>query len=318
VKGAPPAIIRLNELAVDALLGALSEEEAAEYAALRARHPEFDAAQLERAAAILHLASGVEREPLPETLRANLAGDATDFFGEAWRTRSLETPPHRRLAPWKLYGGWVAAAACLVCASILWVTRPSRVIPVPAATLTPLTARIANQPAALANAAAPAASLSAVPDAAINAERSHSAPVAAATDARPDDPAAARARLLASGRIVLRRAWRAGGDPAGFLVSGDVVWDPATQTGYMRFVGLRRNEPNTEQYQLWIFDASRDERYPVDGGVFNISGAAQGDVIPIKAKLSVGVPLMFAVTIERPGGVVVSDRARIAALANTT
>jgi len=86
----------------------------------------------------------------------------------------------------------------------------------------------------------------------------------------------------------------------------------------MRLVGLRHNEPNAEQYQLWIFDARRDERYPVDGGVFNVSGAKGGDVIPIKAKLSIGVPLLFAITIEHPGGVVVSDRARVAALADTT
>jgi hypothetical protein len=86
----------------------------------------------------------------------------------------------------------------------------------------------------------------------------------------------------------------------------------------MRFVGLRRNEPNAEQYQLWIFDATRDARYPVDGGVFDVTGMKDGDVIPIKAKLPIGVPLMFAVTIERRGGVVVSDRERIAAIANTT
>ena len=101
-------------------------------------------------------------------------------------------------------------------------------------------------------------------------------------------------------------------------MSGDIVWDQRLQTGFLRFVGLRRNEPNAEQYQLWIFDARRDERYPVDGGVFNISGAKPGDVIPIKAALNVGVPLKFAVTIEEPGGVMVSDRTRIAALADTT
>jgi hypothetical protein len=139
-----------------------------------------------------------------------------------------------------------------------------------------------------------------------------------AENQRGPDAAAAREHLLATNPYVLRRAWRAGNDAAGFTVAGDVVWDPRSQTGFMRFVGLRRNEPNAEQYQLWIFDARRDDRYPVDGGVFNISGATQGDVIPIRAALRVGVPLRFAVTIERPGGVVVSDRSRIAALADTT
>lgn len=46
---------------------------------------------------------------------------------------------------------------------------------------------------------------------------------------------------------------------------------------------------------------------------FTLDGA---EVIAIKAKLKVDVPLMFAITIERPGGVVVLDRSRIAALAN--
>ena len=84
----------------------------------------------------------------------------------------------------------------------------------------------------------------------------------------------------------------------------------------MRFTGLRRNNPNVEQYQLWIFDARRDERYPVDGGVFDITHDG-AEVVAIKATLKVNVPLMFAITIERPGGVVVSDRSRIAALANS-
>ncbi len=319
MKGGPQEIIRLNELAVDALLGALTDEEAAEYRALRARHPEFDDAELERAVAVLHLATGVEREPLPEALRMHLAADATDFFGEAWRSRSLENPPRKNLAPWKLYGGWVAAAACLICALLLWVTRATPLIQAPAAADSRLNARVQVQPAPVVSAglpAPPAQPASAAPDVTVIPDGGHVAD--AATKTPSEDPAAERAQLLASGRIVLRRAWRAGNDPAGSSVSGDVVWDPATQTGYMRFVGLRRNEPNAEQYQLWIFDARRDERYPVDGGVFDISGGAQGDVIPIKAKLSVGVPLMFAVTIERPGGVVVSDRARIAALANTS
>ena len=97
-----------------------------------------------------------------------------------------------------------------------------------------------------------------------------------------------------------------------------MVWDPATQTGYMRIAGLPRNDPNVAQYQLWIFDGTRDERYPIDGGVFNIAGTRDGEVVAIHAKLKVAVPLMFAITIERPGGVVVSDRSRLAALANTT
>ncbi len=137
MKGGPQELVRLNELAVDALLGTLADEDVAEYQALRARHPDFDDSELERAAAVMHLAGGVAAERLPETLRAKLAGDATYFFGAGRRDRRLPTPPHQRHASWKLYGGWMAAAACLIGALIIWVARPSREVTVHAATGAP-------------------------------------------------------------------------------------------------------------------------------------------------------------------------------------
>ncbi|MBM3986386.1 MAG: anti-sigma factor [Planctomycetes bacterium] len=91
--------------------------------------------------------------------------------------------------------------------------------------------------------------------------------------------------------------------------SGDVVWQPLAQSGWMRLVGLPVNDPKVEQYQLWIFDEA--QKHPVDGGVFNVS--ANGELlVPIDAKLRVEKPTLFAITIEKPGGVVVSDRERIA------
>ena len=83
----------------------------------------------------------------------------------------------------------------------------------------------------------------------------------------------------------------------------------------MRFAGLAANDPADSQYQLWIFDAERDERHPVDGGVFDIPRDGGETIVPIRAKLPVGQPALFAVTVERPGGVVVSDRQRIAVVA---
>ena len=113
---------------------------------------------------------------------------------------------------------------------------------------------------------------------------------------------------------VITRSWTATNDPAAPGVSGDVVWDNQSQTGYMRFRGLPANDPRLHQYQMWIFDATRDEKYPIDGGVFNIG--ADGEVIvPILAKLQVRDPAMFAVTLEQPGGVVVTDREHILVLA---
>jgi hypothetical protein len=327
-------IARLTELAIDRLVGTLSEEDAAEYGALRARHPEFSDADLERAVAVMHLASGVRPEPLPPGLQGHLAGDASDYFESASESasasRSLESagPILQSGRSWSSVGGWFAAAACLVVALIIWEERPVRVIVVPTPAAAPAMARAAPESAAPVVAAQSSAAVvrPGVPGAesAMQAERpaerpSERGPERPSERAPEVEPAAVqREHLLANNPYVLRRPWRAGNDAAGFAVSGDIVWDPRSQTGFMRFVGLRRNEPNAEQYQLWIFDARRDERYPVDGGVFNISGAKQGDVIPIKAALGVGVPLKFAVTIEKPGGVVVSDRSRIAALADTT
>ncbi|MEM7810909.1 MAG: anti-sigma factor [Planctomycetota bacterium] len=108
--------------------------------------------------------------------------------------------------------------------------------------------------------------------------------------------------------------WSAGTDPSGRDVTGEVVWSDSEQSGYMTFTGLSANDPADEQYQLWIFDAERDDRYPVDGGVFDV-GQDGTTVVPIRAKLAVTRPTLFAVTVESPGGVVVSSRERLALLA---
>ncbi|MEM9493444.1 MAG: hypothetical protein AAGC55_30125, partial [Myxococcota bacterium] len=85
-----------------------------------------------------------------------------------------------------------------------------------------------------------------------------------------------------------------------------------------RIRGLAANNVKRLQYQLWIFDPARDERYPVDGGVFDIPDAADEVVVPIDAKLAVAAPNLFAITVEPPGGVVVSSRERIVLLAQAT
>ena len=79
-------------------------------------------------------------------------------------------------------------------------------------------------------------------------------------------------------------------------------------------VAVETNDPTQFQYQLWIFDKDRDDKYPVDGGVFDV-GPDGEVVVKISAKLHVNEPVLFAVTVEQPGGVVVSDRSRIAVTA---
>lgn len=113
------------------------------------------------------------------------------------------------------------------------------------------------------------------------------------------------------GSDVIRLDWTATADPAAAGASGDVVWSTATQEGYMLFRGLAPNTPARDQYQLWVFDAARDERYPVDGGVFDVPADGGEVIVPIRVKLGVSRPTLFAVSVERPGGVVVSGRERL-------
>ena len=109
-------------------------------------------------------------------------------------------------------------------------------------------------------------------------------------------------------------------------VIGDVVWSDTLNKGYMRISGLAVNDPSMEQYQLWIFDATRPTgelpqfgeglltQRPIDGGVFDMSDDGEV-IIEINAKLFVQNAAAFAITVEPPGGVVVSDRSRVPLLA---
>lgn len=138
------------------------------------------------------------------------------------------------------------------------------------------------------------------------------APSAPASNDVPVPPSAARERqaLVDTSKDVVVIPFKATDDPAAKGASGDVVFSPSEQRGYMRFVGLAPNDPKLTQYQLWIFDEERDEKYPVDGGVFDI-GEGGEVVVPITPRVRVGKAKLFAVTVEKPGGVVVSKRERI-------
>ncbi len=105
--------------------------------------------------------------------------------------------------------------------------------------------------------------------------------------------------------------WSSTGDPLGERVEGTVVWSDAQQQGFMRFRNLSANDPTANQYQLWIFDATRPSEHPVDGGVFDVPAGAEEVVVPIDPKLSIDSATLFAITLERPGGVVVSSRERL-------
>ena len=120
----------------------------------------------------------------------------------------------------------------------------------------------------------------------------------------PREPSVPESVSVQSAPDVVRLPWRS--EIGGYEeVRGEVAWSDSLQAGEMRFAGLPPNDPELQQYQLWIVDPDRYE-HPVDGGVFDAS--ADGDiVVPVDAKLNVVEPVAFAVTLEQRGGVVVSQ-----------
>jgi hypothetical protein len=144
-------------------------------------------------------------------------------------------------------------------------------------------------------------------------------------DGKPPVLADLRGKLLAEDPEAVTVAWKKASDDPAIIADepglesvgalGDVVWSSARQQGYMRFRGLAANDPTMAQYQLWIFDADRDEAYPVDGGVFDVPAAGGDVVVRIDPRLQVSRATAFAITVEKPGGVVVSSRKRLPLLA---
>lgn len=267
---------RLADLLVQQATDGLSDADQRELAELLKSYPEADPQALEVTAAALLLAGDWKEEPLPYSLRSRLSAAAAEFGA-----------------------------------------GDSRVVPLSAAIARPREGKppISRSPG-FAWFAAAASIVLAIAAWLPRLDYQQSGNVDLLSQASQDSATLAveRQKLLASSRP-LRKEWSATEDPASAAVRGDVVWDAASQSGYMRFTGLPANDPGTLQYQLWIFDETRDDRYPVDGGVFNIPSGGGEVVVPILAKLPVRSPKLFAVTIERPGGVVVSSRERIVAVA---
>lgn len=127
-------------------------------------------------------------------------------------------------------------------------------------------------------------------------------------------PAQMRQRLIDTEQAVVRADWTKGTFKESEGILGDVVWSDAKQAGYIRVTGLPVNDKSKNQYQLWIFEDEKLEKFPKDGGVFDVNENGEV-VIPIDAKIAVKDPKAFAITLEKPGGVVVSERGQIAGLA---
>lgn len=134
---------------------------------------------------------------------------------------------------------------------------------------------------------------------------------------QPREPALRdlRSDVLAHDDSAVHADWQAGVGEA--HPRGDVVWSQRRQDGWLRFHGLPPLGPE-QAYQLWIVDADR-QGAPVDGGVFTITRSESPDgevLVPIHAKLPIGHPKAFVVTIEDRQGVVVSAQEHVVAVAS--
>lgn len=142
-------------------------------------------------------------------------------------------------------------------------------------------------------------------------------------------PAIDRTRMLATAQDVTTAEWADWDSPELAGVRGDVVWSESLQAGYMRFSGLPETDPSVEQFQLWIVDrrgledAATGRSNRISGGVFDTASASRdpdtGDlIVPIKPSIAVQDAQLFAVTIEQPGGVWVSDMSRRVVIADVS
>ena len=271
---------KLRDLLADRATVGLSEEEASQLDELLGSLDEAESFEL--AAAAIALAE-TKMEPMPAGLEAKLARSADEYFGSAKEEihESIHDQPTQAFK-WeepkasRSFFDWFGwAAAAMACVALGFTIFFYQ------DQITDLQARVGQ----LSATPTPAPSLAELRD-----------------------------RMKASGGQIAQAEWTKGNVKETEGVTGEVVWSDAEQKGYMTFRGLPVNDANLQAYQLWMFEDANLEPYPKDGGVFNVT--ANGEVIiPINAKLRTVNPKAFAITIEKPGGVVVSDRTKIALLA---
>jgi len=276
---------RLDELLAGRALGDLSDEEVAELDALLEQSPGADAESFERALAAVDLIAIEKLDELPQGLAAKIGKDAERAFPPRKAMESNVVAMARPTAARSRgsWVGWAVAASFALLAASAWIDRAR-------------------------HGSGPDGAPSALPANVATAKNcpSASAPPPPSSAAPSSSSSVGAAPLLADARVV---PWSATKDAAAKGASGEVKWSARSQEGTMHIRGLAKNDPHVSQYQLWIFDAERDERYPVDGGVFDITG--DDVVVPITPKVAAKKAKLFAITIEPPGGVVVSKREHI-------
>lgn len=280
------------ELLAAYALGSLDPAEEREIDRLLAEFDDREVESFEIAAAATLVASVAPAlEPMPNGVKSGLKRFAKEWAATNLSDQTRFAPPPRRESgargrdarsepsalPFVACAGWLAAAACLALAAVVWMPIGSTVRP---------------------------GGRASTGDGWLRAEPGMS----------QSELARVRSELIVREGDTILASWTPTESPdptAEGGAAGDLIWSTQEQCGVMRIVGLKPNDPDAEQYQLWIFD--EDQKHPIDGGVFDVPES--GEVfLPVDAKLWVNKPTMFAITVEKPGGVVVSDRSRIALL----
>lgn len=258
---------KMLDLLIKQLTEGLSAEETIELRELEKEFPELkDDTSFEQTAAAISMANLDTSEPLPASLKAQIAADAANFVGarraeEYQKTFAFE--PKRR--SWQWLGWAFAAAACVLLAVNIYLMRLNPKVETVYVQITPTPAPPANQQFE---------------------------------------------QLLAAADVV-KTAMTNPKDPR--TIVGEVVWSDSAQKGFVRLRGVPVNDKTREQYQLWIVASNQDAKTPVDGGVFDVNDAGEV-IIPINAKIKVEKPAAFAITAEKPGGVVVSKSEKVMAV----
>jgi hypothetical protein len=267
---------RRLDLLCDRELDELTSEERLELEALLSEEGgDADASDVEIALAALSIALEMNPPPLPIALRDRIEADARKMMAQKAEPAKAAPDNVVRLPEPKAAPSpwpWLVAAACFLAAIGAWVLRP--------------------------------------PPQVVTVDKPGPTVFVSVAPPPPLTPRQARERLLAEAKDVQRIPWTATKDPGGAGASGEVLWSESLQQGFMIFRGMAANDPHATQFQLWIFDDAQDARFPVDGGVFDVSRDGES-VVPITAKIHVEKPKLFAITVEKPGGVVVSKREHI-------
>jgi hypothetical protein len=270
----------LDDLLIKKALYGLDEAEERRLLELDPGNGEIELRSLEMTAAAVALAD-IEIEPMPVSLRSKIEEGADRHFAEA-KTLVGDAPPWPPVSQPKYYeveekqgSGWFA-----------WLGWAVAVAACIALAVTFFVIRPSSQPTVVKD-----------------------QPPVVKT---PPTNAEMRDDFVKTATDIVRASWAAGNVKGLTQLVGDIVWSDEKQSGYMTFKGLPPNPPDQYTYQLWI--KTKDQEDMIDGGVFDVN--AQGEiVVPINAKLKARSPDMFAVTMEKPGGVPRSKKDKIVSIA---